>query len=64
MAPLSAAWMAAIMGAGGIADCGNAQNCAEVCPKKIPLTQSISEMGWETIRYGIKRFFRTPDYSL
>ena len=24
----------------------------------------ISEMGWETIRYGIKRFFRTPDYSL
>ena len=56
--------LAALMGQGGIAECGNAQNCAEVCPKKIPLTQSISEMGWETVRFGIKRFFRTPDYSL
>ena len=28
----------ALMGEGGIADCGNAQNCVEVCPKEIPLT--------------------------
>jgi len=54
----------ALMGAGGIADCGNAQNCVQVCPKEIPLTQSISEMGWETIRYGIKRFFRKPDVEM
>ena len=27
-----------IMGNGGISDCGNAQNCVEVCPKEIPLT--------------------------
>ncbi len=27
-----------VMGEGGIEDCGNAQNCVEVCPKDIPLT--------------------------
>jgi succinate dehydrogenase / fumarate reductase iron-sulfur subunit len=54
----------ALMGQGGIADCGNAQNCVQVCPKKIPLTQSISEMGWETVRYGVRRFFRKPDVEV
>lgn len=32
-------------GAGGISECGNAQNCVEVCPKKIPLTDSIGAIG-------------------
>ncbi|CDR34423.1 succinate dehydrogenase iron-sulfur subunit [Criblamydia sequanensis] len=32
---------------GGIADCGNAQNCVRVCPKKIQLTDAIAEMGRE-----------------
>src|SRR5271167_1654331 len=27
--------LAAMMGDGGISDCGNAQNCVEVCPKEI-----------------------------
>jgi succinate dehydrogenase iron-sulfur subunit len=31
-----------VMGAGGVADCGKAQNCVEVCPKEIPLVDSIS----------------------
>ncbi len=35
--------LAAIMGPGGITDCGNAQNCVEVCPKNIPLTDSIAK---------------------
>jgi succinate dehydrogenase / fumarate reductase iron-sulfur subunit len=35
----------AIMGEGGIADCGNAQNCVRVCPKEIPLTTAIGELG-------------------
>ena len=35
----------ALMGEGGIADCGNAQNCVEVCPKNIPLTTAIGEVG-------------------
>ena len=34
-----------IMGPGGIADCGNAQNCVKVCPKDIPLTEAIGELG-------------------
>ena len=38
----------AVMGSGGIADCGNAQVCVEVCPKNIPLTESIAEIGRET----------------
>jgi succinate dehydrogenase / fumarate reductase iron-sulfur subunit len=32
----------AIMGEGGVQDCGKAQNCAEVCPKEIPLVDSIA----------------------
>ena len=34
-----------LMQEGGISDCGNAQNCVEVCPKSIPLTESIAEIG-------------------
>ena len=33
----------ALMGEGGIEDCGNAQNCVKVCPKGIPLVRSIIE---------------------
>ena len=32
----------ALMGQGGVADCGKAQNCVEVCPKEIPLVDSIA----------------------
>ncbi len=32
----------ALMGEGGVADCGKAQNCVEVCPKEIPLVDSIA----------------------
>lgn len=38
----------ALMGPGGIADCGNAQNCVEACPKEIPLTHAIGEIGRQT----------------
>ena len=34
-----------IMTEGGIEDCGNAQNCAAVCPKEIPLVDSIADVG-------------------
>ncbi len=33
-----------LMVSGGAQDCGNAQNCVQVCPQNIPLTQSIAEM--------------------
>ena len=35
----------AMMSEGGVADCGNAQNCVEVCPKEIPLTTAIGAVG-------------------
>ena len=35
----------AIMGLGGIEDCGKAQNCVTVCPKQIPLVDSIASVG-------------------
>lgn len=34
----------ALMGPGGIEDCGNAQNCVKACPKGIPLVTSIAEV--------------------
>lgn len=34
----------AVMSEGGIADCGNAQNCVQVCPKSIPLVESIAKV--------------------
>lgn len=37
----------ALMEPGGIADCGNAQNCERVCPKEIPLVRSIAEVNRE-----------------
>ena len=38
----------AIMGEGGLSDCGNAQNCVRVCPKEIPMTTAIGELGRQT----------------
>ena len=35
----------AVMGEGGVEGCGKAQNCVEVCPKEIPLVDSIAEVG-------------------
>ena len=34
--------LTALMGDGGIQECGYAQNCVEVCPKEIPLVDSIA----------------------
>jgi succinate dehydrogenase iron-sulfur subunit len=50
--------LAALMGDGGIQECGYAQNCVEVCPKDIPLTRSISQVGGEVIKQAVSDFFR------
>lgn len=42
------------LGEEGIAGCGNAQNCVRVCPKKIPLTESIALIGKEASKQAIK----------
>lgn len=49
----------ALMGDGGIQECGYAQNCVEVCPKDIPLTKSISEVGRDVMKKAIVDFFTT-----
>lgn len=47
----------AIMGEGGITNCGNSQNCVQVCPKGLPLTTSIAHLNRETTIQSFKNFF-------
>jgi succinate dehydrogenase / fumarate reductase iron-sulfur subunit len=47
----------ALMEEGGVADCGKAGNCVEVCPKEIPLLESIAAVQRQATVYSIKRFF-------
>jgi succinate dehydrogenase / fumarate reductase, iron-sulfur subunit len=46
-----------LAGPGGVSDCGNAQNCVKVCPKNIPLTESIAAMGRAVTIHAVTRFF-------
>ncbi len=45
----------ALMQPGGISECGNAQNCVEVCPKSIPLTDSIGQMGRDVTLHAFRK---------
>lgn len=44
---------------GGIGNCGNSQNCVQVCPKEIPLTESIAHVGRQAIAHKVKGFFNS-----
>jgi len=46
-----------LMEKGGIAGCGNAQNCAKVCPKDIPLTEAIGHLGRQTTSQWLRDLF-------
>jgi succinate dehydrogenase / fumarate reductase iron-sulfur subunit len=46
-----------LSGPGGVNDCGNAQNCVKVCPKKIPLTESIAAIGRAVTIHAVTKFF-------
>lgn len=50
-----------LMQEGGISDCGNAQNCVEVCPKHIPLTDSIASIGRDVTLQAFRDLFSFPD---
>ncbi|HEV8609599.1 MAG TPA: succinate dehydrogenase iron-sulfur subunit [Thermoanaerobaculia bacterium] len=56
---LAAERLEALMGYGGLDECGNAQNCVRACPKSIPLTTSIAEMFRATTLHGVKGLFQT-----
>ena len=49
--------MEALTGPGGVAACGNAQNCVAVCPKEIPLTTSIGKAGRAATVHSLKKMF-------
>ena len=47
----------AITDESGITNCGNAQNCVKVCPKGVPLTEAIAQLGRDTTVYKVKKWF-------
>jgi succinate dehydrogenase / fumarate reductase iron-sulfur subunit len=48
----------AVMGPGGVADCANAQNCVEICPKEIPLLDSLAEVNRAAVVQFVKNWMR------
>jgi succinate dehydrogenase / fumarate reductase iron-sulfur subunit len=50
-----------LMGEGGIFDCGDAQNCVRVCPKNVPLTDSIAAVSRDVNEQALKDLFSFPD---
>jgi succinate dehydrogenase / fumarate reductase, iron-sulfur subunit len=48
----------ALMGEGGIEDCDNAQNCVKVCPKGIPLTESLAAVNGQVLKHAIRSWLQ------
>lgn len=46
-----------LMGEGGIAECGNAQNCVQACPKSIPLVDAIGEVNRQMSGHVLRKIF-------
>ncbi|WP_054948689.1 succinate dehydrogenase iron-sulfur subunit [Numidum massiliense] len=49
----------ALIGEGGLQECGNSQNCVQACPKGIPLTTSIAAMNREATKYSLRKWFNS-----
>ena len=49
----------AVMGRGGVTDCGNAQNCVKVCPKDIPLLDAIAEVNRQVTAQWLRDLFHS-----
>jgi succinate dehydrogenase / fumarate reductase, iron-sulfur subunit len=47
----------ALMEEGGVQDCGKSGNCVEVCPKQIPLMESIATVQRQATVHVIKKLF-------
>jgi succinate dehydrogenase / fumarate reductase iron-sulfur subunit len=47
----------ALAGDGGVQECGFAQNCVQACPKQLPLTEAISDMGRDVFIQQVKDLF-------
>jgi succinate dehydrogenase / fumarate reductase, iron-sulfur subunit len=46
-----------LMEEGGLGDCGKAGNCVQVCPKEIPLLESIAAVQRQATVHAIRKFF-------
>ncbi len=55
---LSSERLRALAGDGGVQECSFAQNCVQACPKQLPLTEAISDMGRDVFVQQVKDFFR------
>lgn len=51
----ASARLAALAVPGGIAGCGNSQNCVRACPQEIPLTTSLAKLNREANRLALSR---------
>ncbi|MEO7030504.1 MAG: succinate dehydrogenase iron-sulfur subunit [Acidobacteriaceae bacterium] len=47
----------ALAGDGGIQECSFAQNCVQACPKQLPLTEALSDIGRDVFVQQVKDFF-------
>lgn len=45
------------IGTHGIVNCGNSQNCVQVCPKEIPITKALAVLNREGNKHALKRWF-------
>lgn len=50
-----------LMEEGGISDCGNSQNCVRVCPKNIPLADSIAAVSRDVTSQALEDLFSFPE---
>jgi succinate dehydrogenase / fumarate reductase, iron-sulfur subunit len=48
----------ALIDDGGVMNCSNAQNCVEVCPKGIPLTEAIAKVKRDVTWHGLFAWLR------
>jgi len=54
----------ALMGIGGLTDCGNSQNCDKVCPKGIPLTYAIASLNWDATKKWLRNLAREKKWEV
>ncbi|RBP90590.1 succinate dehydrogenase / fumarate reductase iron-sulfur subunit [Cytobacillus firmus] len=45
--------LSVMIGEEGLANCGNSQNCVQVCPKEIPLTTAIAELNKDANKFAL-----------
>jgi len=50
--------LARLEAVGGLAGCGNAQNCVEVCPQEIPLVEVLASLKRDIVKSLVAKWLR------